>query len=100
MFHSFHIMIDDAVIEAEQLEKVGQELMATRNIARERFTRGRQDKAPIFFVFEQTVGIKPLHHIGHARLGNLEARGDINYARVALGVDQLENAFEVIFYGG
>ena len=74
--------------------------MPARDIARERFARGRQDQAAVFLVFEQALTIEALDHIGHARLRDAEARRDIDHARVALGVDQLEDALQVILHCG
>jgi hypothetical protein len=50
----------------------------------------------ILLVFQQALGIEALDHISDARLRDAEAGRDVDYARVALGIDQLEDALEVI----
>ena len=44
MFHSFDIVIDDAFVEAEQLEKIGQELVSPRDVASKRFAGRRSER--------------------------------------------------------
>ena len=100
MFHSLHIVIDDAFIEAEEPEKIGQELVPMRNLAGQRFASGSQNEATIFFVLEETLGIEPLDHVGDAGLRNFQRRRDIDYTGVALGINQFEDAFEVILDRG
>ena len=74
--------------------------MSSRDVASQGFTGRGQGESPIFFVFEQALGVEPLDHIGNTRLGNLEAGGDIYHARVPLRIDQIEDAFEIILHGG
>ena len=71
-----------------------------RDIARERFRRRGQNEPAIFFVFEQTFGIEPLDHVGDAGLRDFQAGRDIDDAGVALGINQFQNAFEIIFDRG
>ena len=61
---------------------------------------GGQDQAAILFVFQQALGIEPLHHVGHAGLGDFERSSDVHHPGVALGIDQLEDALEVILDRG
>src|SRR5437867_9431250 len=37
VFHSLNVMIDDALVETEELEKIGQKFVPVRNVTRERF---------------------------------------------------------------
>ena len=100
MFHALDVMLDHSFIDAEELEEIRQELMAAGNIAGERFTGSGQDQAAILLVLEETLAIEALYHVGDARLRDSEARRDIDHARVAFGVDQFEDAFQVIFHRG
>ena len=86
MFHSFHVMVNDAVIEAEEFKKIGKQFVPVGNLACQRFPGGSQNEAAIFFVFEEAVAIKPLDHVGHAGLRDFQARGDIDDARVSFRV--------------
>lgn len=38
MLHSFHVVIDHSIVETEQLQKIGQELVTVGNTARQLFT--------------------------------------------------------------
>ncbi len=100
VLHALDIVLDDPLIDAEQLEEIGQELMTPGDIAGERFTGGGQHESAIFLVVEQAVAIEALHHVGDARLGDLETGRDIDHAGVTLRVDQFEDALEVIFDRG
>ena len=100
VFHSFDVVVNDLLIQAEQRQKIGEELVPSSDVASESFARGREDQAAIFFVLEEAVGIEALDHVGHAGLGNLQAGRDIDNPRVTLGIDQLQDALEVILDRG
>jgi hypothetical protein len=40
VFHPFDVVIDRAIVDAEQLQEVGQDLVTASDVARERFPRG------------------------------------------------------------
>jgi len=100
VFHALDVMVDDLVVEAEELEEIGQELVALGDVAGEGLAGGGEDEAAILFVFQEALGIEALDHVGDAGLGNLEPGGDIDDASVPFGIDQLEDPLEVIFNGG
>ena len=97
MLHSFDVVMDDMLIEPEEGEKIGEQLMPPRNIARQGFTSGGQGEAPIFLVFEEPVGIEPLDHVGDAGLRNLQTGRDVDDPGITLGIDELENPLQIIF---
>ena len=99
VLHSFHIVVDDPLVEAEETEKISQELVAAGDAARDGLTSASEDKAAVLFVFEQPVSIETLHHIGNARLGNFQTSRNIDDARVAFGLDKGKDALEVILDG-
>ena len=96
MLHSFDVVVNHMLIETEQRQEIGEELMPASDVAGERFPGGSQDEAPVLLVFKETIGVEPLDHVGDAGLGNLQAGGDIDDAGVTLRVNQLEDPFEVI----
>lgn len=100
MLHSFDIAINHAVAEPEQSEEVGQKAVPMRDVARHFFAGRSQHKAAILFVFEKAFGAEALDHVGDAGLRDLQSRSDIDDAGVTLRVDQLQNAFEIIFHRG
>ena len=83
VLHAFDVVMNNLLIEAKQLQEIGQEPVPARNVARKRLSRGREDKAAIFLVFKQALGIEPLHHVAHAGLRNLQACGDVDDTSVA-----------------
>lgn len=100
MFHSFDIVVDNTLIQAKQSKKVRQKSMPARDISRDRFTGRGQDQAAIFLILEQAFRVEPLHHVCDASLRDFETGGDIDHTGIALRIDQLENAFKVIFDRG
>ena len=60
MLHPFHIMVDDAIVDSEQLKEVGQQLVTTSDVARQCFARCGQHQAAILLVFQQTLGVEAL----------------------------------------
>jgi hypothetical protein len=59
-FHALHIVINDAFIEAEKPEQIGQELVPMRNLAGRRFPSGSQNETAIFF----TVKVSEMKRLG------------------------------------
>lgn len=96
MFHPFHIVVNHPVVEAEKFKKISEKFVPVRNLAGQRLARCCENEAAILFVFEETLGIKPLDHVSDAGLRNFQRSRDIDHAGVALGINQFENAFKVI----
>lgn len=99
VFHAFDIVVDGFWVEAEELEEIGEQLVAVGNVLGELFTRRGEDEASVFFVAEEAFGIEALDHVGDAGLRDGEAVGDVNDACVALGSDEFEDLLEVILDG-
>ncbi|MEY2598260.1 MAG: hypothetical protein RLZZ142_519 [Verrucomicrobiota bacterium] len=100
VFHSFHVVVNGLLVEPKQLEERGEEPVAVGDAAREGFACRGEHESPIFFVLQKAFSIEALDHIGHARLGDGEARGNVDDARVAFGADEFENLLEVVLDGG
>ena len=100
MLHPFDIMLDHAIVDAEEFQEIGQELVTPGDIARHGLARSRENEAAIFFVLEQTLAVETLNHVGDAGLRDAETGGDVDDPGVALGVDQLQDAFEIILDRG
>ena len=100
MLHPFDVVLDHSIVDAEEFQKVRQKVVAPGDIAREGLTGGRENEAAIFFVLKQALAVEALDHVGDAGLRNTKARGDIDHARIALGIDQFQDAFEVILDRG
>ncbi len=84
MFHSFHIVVDNTLIQAKQSKKVREKFVPARDISGDRFTGRGQNQTAILFVFEQAFRVEPLHHVGDAGLRNFQAGRDIDNPRIAL----------------
>ena len=100
MFHSFDVVVNGVVVEAEELEEIGKELVAMGDVSGEGFARGGERKASVLFVFQESVCIEALDHVGDARLRDIEPSGDVDDACVTLGINEFEDLFEVIFDRG
>ena len=100
MLHSFDIMVDHAIIDAEQFQEIGQELVPPGDITRESLARGRKNEPAIFFVLEETLAVETLNHVSDTGLRDAETGRDVDDTGVALGVDQFQDAFEVILDRG
>lgn len=100
VLHPFDVVTDDLFVEAEQGQKIGQELMPPRDVAGEGFAGRSQNQAAILFVFQEAFAVQPLNHVADAGLRNIEAGRDVDDAGVALGINQFENSFEVILDRG
>src|SRR5438477_4760949 len=70
MFHSLYIMINDAIVEAKQSQKISQKFMPLGDFMGQALTGCSQNKSAILLVFQKTLGVQSLNHIGHACLGN------------------------------
>ena len=55
-----------------------------------------EDEAAIFFIFQESLGVQSADHVADAGLRDLEPLGNVDDPRVALGINQLENALEII----
>ncbi len=96
MFHSFHVMINDALIQAKQSQKIGEKFVPVHNLASQILAGCGQNEPAIFLVFQKAFRIEPLHHVRHAGLRNPQRCRDIDDPGVSLGIDQFEDAFQVI----
>ncbi len=99
MFHSFHVMINDALIQAEQSQKIGEKFVPVHNLASQILAGCGQNEPAIFLVFQKALRIEPLHHVRHASLRNPQRCRDIDNPGVSLGINQFQDAFQVILDG-
>jgi len=96
MFHSFHVMINDALIQAEQSQKIGEKFVPVRNFTSQVLAGWRQNKPAIFLVFQKALRVESLHHIRHAGLRNSERSRNIDHPGVTLGINQFQDAFQIV----
>ena len=68
VLHSLYIVINDAVIEAKQSQKISQKFVPLGDFMCQALTARRQNKSAIFLVFQKALRIEPLHHVRHAGL--------------------------------
>src|SRR5438034_10805104 len=69
MFHSLYIMINDAIVEAKQSQKISQKFMPLGDFMGQALTGCSQNKSAILLVFEEPLGVQSLNHCRQARLG-------------------------------
>ena len=71
VFHALDVLINHAVLNTQQSEELGEELVSLRDPLGQFFTSDSQDKAAILLVFKQSLGIEPLNHVRDARLRDI-----------------------------
>lgn len=96
MFHAFNVVVDDAVLDSEELEKVGQQPMPTCDLASQPFTSRGENESTVLLVFQQAFGIQALNHVRDTGLGDAQSRSNIDHAGITLAIDQFQNSLEVI----
>src|SRR5205807_2980354 len=99
VLHAFDVIMNHVLVEAQESEEIGEQLVPPRNIAGESLASDRQNQPAILLVFEEPITVEALDHVRYAGLRNFEALGDIDHPRVSLGIDQFEDPFEVILHG-
>ena len=100
VLHTFDIVIDHIGGESQKMEEVTEQLVPVSDVAGQFFPSRGQNKPPVFFVFQQPLGVEFLNHIGDACLRDGEAFGDVHHARITFGIDELEDLLEIILNGG
>ncbi len=68
VFHAFDVVIDGVVVESEEFEKIGEQLVSPRDVPGECFAGCGEGEAAVFFVFEESVRVEALDHIRDAGL--------------------------------
>ena len=100
MLHTFDVVMDHALAQTKELEEIAQQPVAMGNVAGQFFAGGSQYQSAVLFVFQQALVTQSLHHIGDAGLGDIEGGGDIDDPGITLGINQFEDAFEIILNRG
>jgi len=96
VFHPFHIVIDNPLIQTEEAKEIREEFVPACNLASQVLACCGQNEPAIFLVFKKSLRIEPLHHVRHAGLRNPQRRRDIDDPGVSLGINQFQDAFQVI----
>ena len=68
VLHALDILMNHSVVNTEQSEKFGEQLMPLSNSTGQLLTGRSQDKAAILFIFEESLGVEPLNHVRDASL--------------------------------
>jgi hypothetical protein len=55
VLHSLDVVVDDLLVEPEQREEIGEELVPAGDVASEGFAGGRQDEPAVLLVFEEPI---------------------------------------------
>jgi len=100
VLHALDIVVNDLLGEAEQGEEIGQQCVAVGDAGGDLFAGAGEDHTAVFLVFYETLAVEALDHGGDAGLGDLKLGGDVHDAGVALRLDQLADALEVVLHCG
>ena len=68
MFHSFHVMVNDALIQTEQGEKIGEQFVPMDNFLGEVLPRCGKHETALLFVFQESFCVESLNHVSNAGL--------------------------------
>jgi hypothetical protein len=60
VFHAFDIVLDNVWGDSEKCEKPLEQIVATGDLAGNAQAAGSQNEAPVFFVFDEALGIETL----------------------------------------
>src|ERR1051326_2338292 len=97
MFDAFDVLFLSFRVEAEQRKEARQRFVTFLDVASDALSFVGQHQSAIFFVIEVAEFAQLLHHAGNRRLFDLQRRGDIHDTRIALFLDQLVDALQVVF---
>jgi len=98
MLESFDVGKMLTVIEAQELKEIGEHGVAFADFFRHPAPFRCERKAAIRLVAEKAELAEPLDHDRGAGPVQAQGLGDVGDAGVALGVFEIENAFEVILH--
>ena len=71
VLHALDVLINYPVVNTEQPEKFGEQLVPSCDSASQFFTGGSQNKTAVLFIFEKPLSVEPLNHVRDAGLRNL-----------------------------
>lgn len=97
MFQSFHITLHLFLGNTEQSQENAQDPVTFPDRAGNGASLFGENHATIALVFDKTLGIQALDHVGDARLGNSQTPGNIHDSGISLCINQFLNALQVVF---
>jgi hypothetical protein len=98
VLHAFHVAVDGILIDLEEAQELSEQFMPIDNGLGDALTFVGEDGAAVFLVFDESLGVEALQHIGHAGLRNPEALGDVNRPCIAFLLNQMQNLLEVVVH--
>jgi len=96
VFDAFDVLALGFGIQAKQRKKSRKGGVPVLNSPRDFPALVRQHEAAIFFVFQVASFGQLLNHAGHGGLLDLEGRGDVHHAGIALFLNELMDALQII----
>ena len=99
MLHPLHITLHFFFRYPKETQELGQDSMAITDRLGNGTPLFCQDQPPVALVFDKTLGIQTLDHVGHTRLGDPKTQRDINSTGIPLRIDQLLDPFKIILDG-
>jgi hypothetical protein len=97
MFDALDVVALGRLVQSEQGEETGEGLVAFFDAGGDGASLFCQYQDAVFFVVEVAQGAQFLDHAGDGGPAYAEGGGEIDGAGAAFGLDQILNAFEVIF---
>ena len=63
VLHAFDVIMNHVLVEAQESEEIGEQLVPPRNIAGESLASDRQNQSAILLVFEEPITVEALDHV-------------------------------------
>ena len=99
VLNDFDLLFDSLGTQTEQLEQLGQGLVANLDVVGHGAALGSQGEAAVLFVVHETARGEAPHHVGHGRPAEFERGGNIHDPGIALLFEELLDPFQVVFGG-
>lgn len=99
MFHTLHITLHLGLGNAKQSQELSQDPVSIDHSSGNGSPLIRQDQATVTLMLDESLGIKALDHVGHARLGDPETHRNIDHTGITLGINQFLDPLKVVLDG-
>ncbi|MNT73629.1 hypothetical protein D3C72_2123590 [compost metagenome] len=100
MLDSFHIPVDVLLLYPDHGEKLLQQLMPVNKPFTYLLAFRGKHKPPVFLVNQVLIFVQFLDHFGNGRRMHFQSLCNVRNPRIALLVDQLVDALQIILHAG
>ena len=98
MLHSLYILVDSVLVDIKDSKELGEDLVTINNRLCDLLSLRSQDCAAILFVFDESLRVKALEHVGDTGLRDAKALRYINRSGVALFLYEVQDLLKVVVH--